>query len=347
MEEEVQDLNNGVQEDGASKSYLFLIIGIVVVMIIGVLIFFFLNRGETINVGDENDSQLTGQQDGALGNESNGGQIIGEHTGEETCTESWYCTEWSDCINSQQTKTCTDTNSCGTTSNKPSESQSCSTSVDCMDSDGGKDYFTKGTTSGLDVFGIDEISYSDECSVYPEHQLEELYCDNEGKVLIEEYLCPEGCENGACIVECNQGWVCYDPDWSQCENSQQIRICQPTGDCDPKEENRSCTPITGEISVSWSSVVENQSYNPLVENGDQYYDPIINIGGVDYFPYADHATGTPAKWCQLIPDKEYSVSDLYDIYYEYVSPARWDGIEWAQIPSTYHNSYKPKMFQCS
>jgi len=41
------------------------------------------------------------------------------------CTESWTCTDWSTCSNSQQTRTCTDANSCGTTTSKPSESQSC------------------------------------------------------------------------------------------------------------------------------------------------------------------------------------------------------------------------------
>ncbi len=41
------------------------------------------------------------------------------------CTESWTCGDWSACANSQQTRTCTDANSCGTTAGKPSESQSC------------------------------------------------------------------------------------------------------------------------------------------------------------------------------------------------------------------------------
>ncbi|MBM3200116.1 hypothetical protein FJZ53_04195, partial [Candidatus Woesearchaeota archaeon] len=42
------------------------------------------------------------------------------------CTESWTCNAWSTCSNSQQARTCTDANSCGTTNNKPVESQSCS-----------------------------------------------------------------------------------------------------------------------------------------------------------------------------------------------------------------------------
>ncbi len=42
-----------------------------------------------------------------------------------TCTESWSCSEWSECINRTQTRTCTDINNCGTEINKPAESQDC------------------------------------------------------------------------------------------------------------------------------------------------------------------------------------------------------------------------------
>jgi len=58
----------------------------------------------------------------------NGEQIAPPETptgASATCTESWTCTDWSACANSQQTRTCTDANSCGTTASKPSESQSC------------------------------------------------------------------------------------------------------------------------------------------------------------------------------------------------------------------------------
>lgn len=41
------------------------------------------------------------------------------------CTESWSCSDWSNCTNNQQTRTCTDANNCGTTNNKPTTSQSC------------------------------------------------------------------------------------------------------------------------------------------------------------------------------------------------------------------------------
>ncbi|MBW2999204.1 hypothetical protein KY339_00905 [Candidatus Woesearchaeota archaeon] len=41
------------------------------------------------------------------------------------CAENWSCTDWGPCTNDVQTRTCTDSNSCGTTFNKPSETLSC------------------------------------------------------------------------------------------------------------------------------------------------------------------------------------------------------------------------------
>ena len=43
----------------------------------------------------------------------------------ETCTESWACSAYSTCSGGTQTRTCTDSNSCGTIINKPDESQTC------------------------------------------------------------------------------------------------------------------------------------------------------------------------------------------------------------------------------
>ncbi|MFH0868415.1 MAG: CARDB domain-containing protein [Candidatus Woesearchaeota archaeon] len=42
-----------------------------------------------------------------------------------TCAEQWNCSQWSNCINSIQTRTCQDINNCQTT-NKPLETQECS-----------------------------------------------------------------------------------------------------------------------------------------------------------------------------------------------------------------------------
>lgn len=47
-------------------------------------------------------------------------------TGTPTCTPNWQCGTWSECSTSgTQTRTCTDSNNCGTLASKPSESQGC------------------------------------------------------------------------------------------------------------------------------------------------------------------------------------------------------------------------------
>ncbi len=68
--------------------------------------------------------------------------------GEAGCTESWSCTSWSTCSGGTQTRTCADSNHCGTESSKPSESQICGsvtpTTGSATSSGGGGG----GTTSG-------------------------------------------------------------------------------------------------------------------------------------------------------------------------------------------------------
>lgn len=44
------------------------------------------------------------------------------------CTPDWNCTAWSTCVNSNQTRTCTDKNACGNLSSRPPLKQACSIS---------------------------------------------------------------------------------------------------------------------------------------------------------------------------------------------------------------------------
>lgn len=44
---------------------------------------------------------------------------------EEECIPSWNCTSWTECINFERIRTCTDTNICNTTAGKPAESEAC------------------------------------------------------------------------------------------------------------------------------------------------------------------------------------------------------------------------------
>ena len=45
----------------------------------------------------------------------------------QSCIPSWTCTAWGSCAGGLQTRTCTDSNNCGTSEGKPAESQACST----------------------------------------------------------------------------------------------------------------------------------------------------------------------------------------------------------------------------
>lgn len=42
-----------------------------------------------------------------------------------SCTENWSCSDWFDCSDNQQTRSCIDSNSCSTINNKPVELQNC------------------------------------------------------------------------------------------------------------------------------------------------------------------------------------------------------------------------------
>ncbi len=42
-----------------------------------------------------------------------------------SCFENWVCDDWSECVNTKQTRECTDLNSCGTTKLKPKTEQDC------------------------------------------------------------------------------------------------------------------------------------------------------------------------------------------------------------------------------
>jgi hypothetical protein len=84
----------------------------------------------------------------------------------------------------------------------------------CTDSDGGKNYYVNGTVKGKadedyeDKYDVETREFVDLCSgsAYiseSEHYglLFEGYCDENGIVQVENYYCPNGCEDGACVCE--------------------------------------------------------------------------------------------------------------------------------------------------
>jgi len=73
----------------------------------------------------------------------------------------------------------------------------------CSDSDAGKDYYVKGSFSG--VYNDTLINNQDACldperwdNTYTSDWLGEAYCEN-NEIKIERYNCPNGCADGACL----------------------------------------------------------------------------------------------------------------------------------------------------
>ncbi len=42
-----------------------------------------------------------------------------------SCTPNWKCSDWSECVNGEQTRKCTDLNKCGSEEKKPAEKRNC------------------------------------------------------------------------------------------------------------------------------------------------------------------------------------------------------------------------------
>ncbi len=83
----------------------------------------------TLNVGDIKDFALnnsaTYDLEVTLENITNNKANFYLQEISEPCVENWSCADWSNCINEKQTRTCTDSNSCGTTTTEPILTQAC------------------------------------------------------------------------------------------------------------------------------------------------------------------------------------------------------------------------------
>ncbi len=122
----------------------------------------------------------------------------------QECTPNWQCTGWTSCKNNIQNRTCSDSNGCGVTTDKPSGLQSCaieeSVNGSCSDSDGGKDYYTKGIITYKSSSSANNSTMTDTCSGYNNKYVREYYCDTSSGLSYgyKDYECSNGCSAGAC-----------------------------------------------------------------------------------------------------------------------------------------------------
>ncbi len=84
--------------------------------------------GTTDDGGDSGGSSSGGSSGGGRGSsyysdDSSSGST--DTTDDGTCTESWFCGEWTECNGGQQTRSCADEHSCGTYLDRPEETRDC------------------------------------------------------------------------------------------------------------------------------------------------------------------------------------------------------------------------------
>jgi len=72
---------------------------------------------------------------------------------------------------------------------------------ECVDSDGGKDYYVKGVVKSKDMSATDACGVNID-GVYNKNILIEHYC-SENAWMHENFECPNGCKDGACLPEGN------------------------------------------------------------------------------------------------------------------------------------------------
>ncbi len=75
--------------------------------------------------------------------------------------------------------------------------------AECVDSDGGRNYFVKGTVTGPDAYGgapLEIATYVDVCDNTSISKLLEFSCF-EGEVTMTNHPCRNGCIDGACGLE--------------------------------------------------------------------------------------------------------------------------------------------------
>ncbi|MFH1592969.1 MAG: LamG domain-containing protein [Candidatus Woesearchaeota archaeon] len=104
-----------------------------------------------------------------------------------------------------------DTNQDGIVSN--AEYATCyNITVQCIDSDGGINYAVKGKVSGNIGSGYPNSyqEYGDSC--LNSSDLVERYCSEDYTNFTTSYVCPNGCQDGACLKESNQTTACIDSD---------------------------------------------------------------------------------------------------------------------------------------
>ena len=159
-------------------------------------------------------------------------------TNSSTCTENWSCTDWTDCADGSQTRTCNDANSCGTTADEPSLSQTCTVACTenwvCTDWSDCNDGTKTRTCNDANSCGT---------TVYQPSLLHE--CTSAPTTDTSQTSAASATSNVVQTSTCTPSWTCGD--WQECVNGTQLRVCTDVNNCGTQdgmpEASQACTPV--------------------------------------------------------------------------------------------------------
>ncbi len=181
------------------------------------------------------------------------------------CNPNWQCGNWSNCLNSQQTRVCVDSSSCGDTNKKPATTQSCvvvcTPNWQCTDwsvcsnsqqlrvcTDSNNCGITTGIPSQTQSC-ISACTSNWQCSGFgtcTNNQQTQTCTDlNNCGVTTNKPAITQACV-------CTPNWQCTA--WSNCTSSPQTRTCSDINNCNTYTGEpaltQSCVVYTGGLVVS-------------------------------------------------------------------------------------------------
>ncbi len=205
------------------------------------------------------------------------GTAIGAWQPGGSCTESWSCGNWSSCTNNSQSRTCTDANSCGTTTNRPALTQSCDSTAPTItitapaNGSTTSAHTTISATASDNIgvigvqFKIDGVNFGAEDTSAPytinwntsavapgTHSITAVARDAAGLSTTSATI---SVTVPTPIGNCAESWVCDA--WTACANGTQTRTCT--------DEN-GCGTLTGQPALSQSCSVADVTAPAAVNN---------------------------------------------------------------------------------
>ena len=119
-----------------------------------------------------------------------------------SCSPNWSCGSWSACAGNYQSRTCTDSNKCGTTTGKPVTTQSCTSGTTCT-----PNWQCNSWTACSDGQQTRTCTDINGCGAFTTRPSQWQYC----------------------TPACTPNWQCGS--WSTCQYNQQTRTCTDSNSC--------------------------------------------------------------------------------------------------------------------